>query len=145
MHRLVALGVLLVMAGCRHTPRRDEVVVDDVSSASEVVTDAFVAELKTHPELPPKFSDADARGAYRRGLENDFARANGADPATVGPGLAQAIQALQPTEPQKHLIARSAERAGAASFGRFELGATLRPFIARLVHLLISLPFYLMK
>ncbi|MCU0695329.1 MAG: hypothetical protein MUC96_02235 [Myxococcaceae bacterium] len=145
MPRLFLLGLVLVSIGCRHLPRQDEVVNDDVRSASELVADAFVADLKTHPELPPAFTSPDAHAAYRRGLENDFARANGADQSTIGPGLAQAIEALGPTPAQKQLIAISAQRAGAASFGTFELGATLRPFVGRLIHILISLPFYLLK
>ncbi len=74
-------------------PTRDEVATDDVTTASDVVPDAFVAELQTHPELPPTFTSPDARESYRRGLRNDFARANGADPSTTGPGIALAAGA----------------------------------------------------
>lgn len=147
MHRtLLVVAVAFELSGCRHlVPSRNEVVTDDVATASDVVADAFVAELQTHPELPPAFTSPDARESYRRGLQNDFARANGADPGTTGPGIAQAIEALHPTVAQKKLISLSAERAGAASFASFRLGAALAPFVARLLHVLLTLPFYLMK
>ncbi|MDX2010079.1 MAG: hypothetical protein SFW67_07815 [Myxococcaceae bacterium] len=137
---LVLWPVGLALLGCRHVPTRNDVVTGDVTAASDVVAGAFLDELKTHPELPPAFTSSDAREAYRRGLENDFARASGVDPATIGPGLAQTVQALEPTEDQKKIIFLSAERAGAISMGVLKFGVAIAPFVFQVAKLLIQLP-----
>ncbi|MCU0695331.1 MAG: hypothetical protein MUC96_02245 [Myxococcaceae bacterium] len=136
----VVCGVVFALVGCRHVPTRSDVVTNDVTAASDVVAGAFLDELKTHPELPPAFTSAEARDAYRRGLENDFARASGVDPASIGPGLAQTVQALEPTEDQKKIIFLSAERAAAISMGVLEFGVAIAPFVFQVAKILIQLP-----
>jgi hypothetical protein len=140
MPRRVCLVFVVWLVGCRHVPTRDDVVTGEVAQASDVVASAFLEELKTHPELPPAFTSVEAREAYRRGLENDFARASGVDPATIGPGLAQTIQSLEPTEDQKKIIFLSAERAAAVGVGVVKFGVAIAPFVFQVAKILIQLP-----
>jgi hypothetical protein len=139
------LGALVLVAGCRHVPTRGEVVTNDVMAATDVVVGAFLDELKTHPELPPAFTSPQARDSYRRGLENDFARTSGVDPSTIGPGIADTIRSMEPTEDQKKIIFLSAERAGAVGVGLIKFGVAIAPFVFEVGKILIQLPFYFLK
>jgi hypothetical protein len=140
MRVALAFALALLFSGCRHVPTRDEVVTNNVMEASDIVAGAFLDQLKTHPELPPAFTSAEARAAYRRGLENDFARSTGVDPATIGPGIAETVRSLEPTEDQKKIIFLSAEQAGAVTVGLVKFGVAIAPLVFEIGKVLIQLP-----
>ncbi len=141
--RLLLL-VTLCLVGCRHVPTREEVVTPTVETASGVLADEFIANLKLNPELPPQFTSQAARDSFKQGLENDFAIASGVDPKSIGPTLARTLQTMQPTPEQQKVIVQAAAVAASVGITVVRVGVAVAPTAFEIAKFLVQLPLALL-